>query len=1111
MKSIYLFFQHLLLLLFFGSLTSDCIAQNRYISGTVLDETGLPLVAANVITDYGIGGTITDFDGNFSISVSEKEKFLLISYVGYQTEEIPIDNVYTITVRMKSIQEMEEVVVTALGVEREEKVLGYAVSQLDAKDIADIKPTNIVDAIAGIAAGAFVTGSSSGPTASSNINIRGTASLLGNNQPLFLVNGMPITNELFSFDDGLNGSSTIDFGNAAQLINPDDIASINILKGPAASALYGSRAADGVILIETKTGASNKGWGATINSSTTIETPLKLPDYQNEFGFGGGGKYSYANGSNYIGAQEYYEAYGENWGPRLNGQAVKQFDSNDQAVPFTPAEDNIRDFYQTGVTSINNIAISNSSEAADARFSFTNLNKKGIVPNTDLQRNTFNLNIGNRLLDNKLKTRINAMYIRSGSSNIPNAGYDESSSIAYGWLWFPRQVEIGALRDYWVPGQEGVEQRYVENLWVNNPWFVANENTNSFQSNRLIGNFEASYDFLKKLNLRVRYGADVVNEGRQYRRAPSTKAVLLGSYREDEISFSETNAEALLSYDAGRISNFTLELKAGGNIMRQNANYLVANNPELKFFGTSPSVYSLTNSRSGVLVESQKTQTGINSAFGIATIGFKEMIYIDATYRQDWNSTLVNPALGLAGSDYQFGYPSVSFTGIVSDMINMRSSNISFFKVRAAYAEVGNGAPDSRFGNTFTPQPAFGSNSVFTTNRTIADPNLRNERTTAYEVGLDVRWFKDRLRLDATAYDMRSFDQIIFLPVGTSSGYDFNLTNGGTIRNRGVELFLKSNVMQRDRFGWEITLNAAHNRAVVEELPDVIESGRYSIVADLFPGDEGGADLEYVAEEGELLGQLYGLGFVRGPDGRIVHQNGLPVLTKEKVSAGSYQPDLRIGLYNRFSFGNFRLGFLIDGQVGGKIYSRSHALYNTGGAITNADDPLLPVSTLDGRTAYSVSYDADGEPVYSLEQSGGIVGPGWKWEDSNENGQVDVSELQENDVAVEPGGAGYTGYFYNYYGNGFNRDNIEAATYDATYFKVREARIGYTFDDMQLAKLGIDNIQVALIGRNLLLFSDVPTIDPETYSIRNGLFVPGFESTQLPTTRSVGVALNVVF
>jgi hypothetical protein len=321
---------------------------------------------------------------------------------------------------------------------------------------------------------------------------------------------------------------------------------------------------------------------------------------------------------------------------------------------------------------------------------------------------------------------------------------------------------------------------------------------------------------------------------------------------------------------------------------------------------------------------------------------------------------------------------------------------------------------------------------------------------------------------------------------------------------------LRATPVKRRNFSWDVMLNVGHNRAIVESLPDIITSGRYSIIADVFPGDEGGADLEYVAEEGELLGQLYGLGFQRVEggqyDGQIIHEDGLPLLTEEKVSAGSFQPDARIGIYNTLNFGNISFGFLFDGQVGGNIYSRTHALMNTGGTITNEDDPHLDLLTTEGRTIYSVDYDGNGDPVYTLEQEGGIIGPGVKNIGTDEN-----PEYVPNDVPVEPGGAGYTGYFYNYYGNGFNRDNIEAATYDATYVKLREVSLSYRIPPGVLKSAGIANASISLVGRNLLLFTNVPSIDPETYSIRNGLFVNGFESTQLPSVRSFGVSLNLGF
>ena len=1074
------------------------------VNGTVVDDQNIPLPGATILVVETGDGVITDFDGNFSLETTSSVT-LQVSFVGFTTQLIEAAPGDSLRVELKPSNALDEVVITALGIKREEKALGYSVQGIKGSEVAKVKAVNIVSALSGKVSGVNITNGAGGPAASSNITIRGATSLMGNNQPLFVLNGMPITNDLYSFDDGLNGSTTIDFGNAAQLINSDDIENISILKGPAASALYGSRAANGVILVETKNGTYGEGdFNVELSTGVQLADPLKLPDYQNTYGSGGGGKYSYLNGSTYIGANENYDAYGENWGPEMNGQLVKQFNSNGEPAPFTPAPNNIRNFYQTALTHSTNVAVNTRNESSFGRFSYTRLDNKGLVPNTNLERNTFQNAFGKSLFDDKLDIQANTTFVRSTSDNIPNSGYDESSSVMYGWLWLPRQVEIDDLRDYWQPGLEGVEQRYAENLWVNNPWFIANENTNAFQSNRLMSMIQASLKLNDYADIRFRYGVDYVDEQRQYRRAPSTKGVLLGSYREDEISFRESNAEVLLNLNPtpNQDNLIDIDLKLGGNFMSQQANFSVANNPQLQVFGTGPSIYTLTNARSGVLVESQKTNAKINSVFGLLTLDYDNKIYVDMTYRTDWASSLVNPLVGKDQSNFSYGYPSVSTSFLLDQLFDLPKS-VDLLKFRASYAEVGNGAPAYSFGNTFTPQAAFGNNAAFTTSRTISDPNLRNETTRATELGLNFSTLAGRFNVDVTYYEMNSVDQIISLPVAKTSGYDFTLTNGGEISNKGIEASLEYNYAKTDEFSATTRLNFGRNRAVVESLPDVIESGQYSIVADVFPGDEGGSDLELVAREGELLGQLVGLGFQRGPDGRIIHENGIPLLTDEKVSAGSFQPDFRLGWLNEFQYKNINLSFLFDGQVGGKIYSRSHALYATAGTITNNDDPNLDLSTLDGRTVYSVGYDAAGIPDYALVDAGGVVGPGWKYDASG--------NLVENDVEVPAGGAGYTGYFYNYYGNGFNRDNIEAATYDATYFKLRELSLTYAIPSRITDSWGVYGASVSLVGRNLLLFSEVPSIDPETFSIRNGIFVNGFESTSLPTQRSVGINLNLTF
>ena len=726
------------------------------------------------------------------------------------------------------------------------------------------------------------------------------------------------------------------------------------------------------------------------------------------------------------------------------------------------------------------------------------------MPNTELSRNTFQTSVGKSLFNDKLNVQFNTSFVRSTSDNIPNAGYDESSSIMYVWLWYPRQVENKDMRQYWQPGKEGVQQRYIENLWGNNPYFLLYENTNAFQSNRLISDIDLSFELNKYANFRVHYGVDYVNEQRQYRRAPSTKVVLNGSYREDEISFRESNVEFLLSLNPtpDKKNILDLDLRLGGNLMSQKALTGIANNPELQIFGTNESVYTLTNSRSGVLTESLRTNAKINSLFGLLSLDYDDWAYLDLTYRNDWASSLVNPNIGIDNSNFSYGYPSISSSVILSEIVKL-PYQISFLKLRLSYAEVGNSASPYSFQNTFTPEVPYGSSPVFKTSRTISDPNLKAETTRASEFGIDLRFLNGKFNLDLTHYRMNSFHQIISLPVGRSSGYDFYLTNGGEISNKGIEISLETN-LGSSNLQWTNIVNFSSNRSVVESLPDVIQSGQYSIVADIFPNDPGSSDLEFVAREGELLGQLVGLGFQRGPDGQIIHENGLPLVTSEKVSAGSYQPDFLLGIYNSIRYKNLELNFLFDGQVGGRIYSRQHALLATSGSIVNDDDPNLPLNTLDGRTLYSVSYpDGSSTPNYTLVQEGGIVGPGLMYDDQG--------NLVPNTVQVPAGGASYAGYFYNYYGNGFNRDNIESATYDASYFKLREASISLRLSSKVTQKLGLQTATISLIGKNLLLFTKVPTIDPETYSIRNGLFVSGYESNAIPSLRSFGINLNMSF
>ena len=1069
------------LFLFIGFAQSGWAQQK--ITGAVTDNAGAPVIGASITVLNGQEGTLTDAMGQYSIALYDGQTKLVFSYFGFETQTVDVSgkSILNVTLTPSEIQ-LEEVVITALGVSREERALGYAVQGLKSKDIASVPAPNAVDNLSGKLAGVYVTGGSSGPTASSNVTIRGQTSLNGNSQALFIVNGVPITNGLFSPGDGLNGSSTIDFGNGAQIINSFDIENISVLKGPAAAALYGSRAANGVIYVTTKTGQNSKGWGVSVNSNTVIETPLKLPNFQDQFGNGGYGKYSYSNGATYTG--DYYDAFGENWGPRTNGQLIKQWDSNGEAAPFEAAPNNMRNFFQTGVSTNNNVSISHADENGDFRFSATQLNRRGIVPNTDLSRSTLQTSVGKKLFNNRLEFRANAMYVGSGSNNVPNAGYDESSSVMYSFLWLPRNTAIDDLRDYWKPGQENVQQAYVEELWGNNPWMIVNENTNSFNARRLLGDINATYHINDRMNLRVRTGQDMKNDIRQYRRATSTKKVLFGSFREDRLSFMENNTEALLSWaNAAPLEqkDLRIDAKLGGNLMMQQSSSLIANNPQL----LQPGVFTLTNNRSNVQTEGRYARKAIRSMFGMASFAYKSMYYLDLSARNDWSSTL--PV-----ENNSYFYPAASASVVVSEMADL--GKISFLKLRGALAQVGSDTDPYLLNNTYSPSAMFGGYPAFGINSFATNPDLRPERTTSSEFGIDARFAKGRYGMDLAVYDMTTKDQIIYLPVASSTGRSSRLANGGAIRNTGIELQLYGDLVKSNNFKWNSRINLGANRAVVVSLPEGV-SGGYPIVANMFPNDGGTAGLEYVAVEGELLGQLKGLTFERDADGNIIHQDGYPMVSEEKSTIGSYQPKARIGWMNSFSVGNWQANILFDGQIGGLIYSRSHTLHNTAGNLVNDDDPHLDMNAIDGRAISSVSYDSNGQPVYTEESAGGVVGAGVMY-DSNGN-------LVENTVSVP-----LRDYYYKYYGNVWRRDNIEPSTFDASYLKLRQLSVAYTVPKEKLANTGLEGLTISFIGRNLLLFSKVPTIDPETYSIRNGLFVNGYESTSMPSLRSFGFSIN---
>ncbi len=1013
----------------------------QQVEGTVKDANELPLVGANIIIQGTQSGAIADENGYFSVNVPEGQDSLIISYIGYTTKTVAIDVDQPMAIYLaESTTSLGDVVITALGIERETKALGYAVQEVQGDALDQARETNLVNSLAGRVAGVNVTSGGAGIGTSARITIRGESSLAGDNQPLFIVDGMPINNQIFGSEQS---GQDIDYGNGAAAINPDDIESINVLKGPNAAALYGSRAANGVILITTKSAKGKKGFGVTVNSTTTFESALKLPDFQNEYGQGRGGVYNIGDG-------------GRSWGPPLDGRLVSvpvntEFPpQNGEETVWEPFPDNVSNFYETGRTLVNNIALFAANENADVRLSYTNHDQTGIVPNTDLRRNTVSLNGGLNITD---KIRVNTVvnYIRTDSDQRPVVSYG-NESVVYTMLWEGRQVRTPLHEDYWFEGLEGIQPFTYNFRFNDNPYYTMYENLNPQDKDRLIGNININYQITPELSLLLRSGMDYSNEKRENLRTFGSRAFPNGAYRQDRIIFEERNSDFLITYNKVFDETWGVKISGGANRLDQTRSFVSARANELSI----PGVYNLGNSRIPIQTEQFDTEKRINSVYGFAEFSYNNALFLQLTARNDWSSTL--PA-----DNNSYFYPSVNVSAVLSDLFDFPTNGIvSFAKIRAGWAEVGNDTDPFNLRNVYNYGTAWGSLQTATESSVINNENLRPESINTYEIGADVRFFKNRLGLDVSYYDIRSKDQILAIPLDIVSGYTGRFINAGEIKNQGLEVILNATPIKIPRgLTWDINLNWSLNRSEVLELADGIEtyqiSGRY---------------VQVLAKVGEQMGDMYGRVFQRveeGPlEGQIIHINGEAQTTTDIAKVGNYNPDWLGGIYNTFTYKGFKLGFLFDIRVGGEIYSRTNVIGNEAGQLEQS----LP-GRENGYVGEGVMLDSDGNFV-------------------------------PNDVNIPA---------ERYWGGGsfYRRANVENSTFDASFTKLREVQLGYVFPNRILGNTPFENVSITLVGRNLLLWTDVPHIDPETNSLDGGTILPGVETLQVPSTRSYGVNVRFGF
>ena len=934
---------------------ADILPQGYQISGTVLDQDGSPLPGASIVEKGTTNGTQTDFDGNFSITVTNGNAVLAISYIGFAPQEVLVNERTSLTITMKeSAAGLDEVVVTALGISREKKGLGYAVQELQGDDLNEARETNFVNSLAGKVAGVSISaGGAVG--SSSRIVIRGESSLNFNgNQPLYVIDGVPTGNA------GTSNNTSADYGNSAAEVNPADIESVTVLKGAAASALYGSRASNGVVVITTKSGKKDSGLGVSITTGTTVESILRLPKFQNQFGQGLDGIYE---GSNFGAGWSIYpdgvrDGYDESWGPRLDvGTLERQFSSptlgrmrgGDVAnpnrgevipTPWISRPHNIEDFFETGTTFYNNISISGGDARSNFRVSYTNLDQNGVIPNNDLARNTLAIK-GSYEITDRFTLNATANYVNTTSANRPNNGYDRNT-IMYFMNWFTRNSDINAMRNYWQEGFEGTRQfqyNYGENH--NNPFFIQYENTQGQDKNHLFGNVNLNYDFTDHLSLMLRGGIDLYNDFRPQKWAVSTVGIENGRYQEVKQFFEERNYDFLLTYKNHIGEDFNYSISGGGNQLKVRTRNSLVTAPELLV----PGVYTLGNTAADIQASSSSSEKKINSLYGFAYLDYKGTYYLDLTARNDWSSTL--PL-----NNNSYFYPSVSFSALLDKMVLMPSW-VSMAKLRLGAAQVGGDTGPYNLIDTFYFQQAWGDDYALASGSDLKNNNLKPESVTTYEVGTDLRFFNNRLALDFTYYDTRSKNQILQIPLAESTSYSSRIINAGEIRNSGFEVMLNATPLALPNgFKWDIALNWSTNKGEVLELTDGLEQGG---IVQSAPGE----DASIQARVGERMGDIWGPGYQRVAEGPmkgeiIIGENGRPVVTTEDIHLGNFNPDWMGSLNNTFSYKGISLSGLIDVKWGGEFVSR---FYNKGVGAGQL------IESAEGRAARPVGTEYD-DPYY---------------------------------------------------------------------------------------------------------------------------------------------------
>lgn len=1027
-----------------------------------------PVIGATILVKGGShAGTVTDIDGNYTLHNVPSNGTLEFSYVGMKPQSVQVNGRTTINIVMVEDSELlEELVVTALGIKRDKKALGYSVQSVS-DEAFKTRPTNALSALSGVVSGLQVISSGGNMGGSSRITLRGINSITGNNQPLYVIDGVPLDNTDLNNSSTINGSAGKDVGSTIQDINPDDISDVSVLKGPSAAALYGSRAANGVILITTKKGTSDQGKiKLELNTGIEFENIVRLPERQKLYGGGYNTTFATAN----INGTEYKivdYASDESWGPKLDGTPVLHWYNLDPEYPedylnpqpWVYPKDDVTYFFKTGVANTNNISLSQSSDKHSLRFSFTNKNVTGTIPNSSLDRNSVNIS---GTADGKYISFFGTVnYLKNKSLGRPWTGASNRNIMLEAYQWGMVQIDYRKLSEY--KRADGTPRAWnrtgyrntiddEKTKYIDNPYWSAYESYLEEDRDRLYGNVGLKITPTDWLTVTGRINGDIYQYNSQDRIAVYSRSQ--SSYSEYSQKYNEFNYE-LLATAIRNWSQHSIVANLGTNYLQRSRRVsdIVTSGGLIV-----PDFYSLSNATSTIINPS----TGIYnkelaSVFGSFSYGWRSLLFLEGTLRNDWSSTLPK-------ENNSYLYPSLTSSVILSELAGLNGNSwLSFAKFRLGWAQVGNDTDPYQLYKVYEALPAVNGNIAYTLPSQLNNLNLKPEITSSVETGLQLQFFKNKLGLDITYYDNTSRNQIISLPTSDAFGYASKLINAGKINNSGVEVTLTANPVQTKDFDWHSVVNFSKNTNKIIKLSDAVS--KLDLSTSL---------VSLSAQEGQSYGQLFGYDFVYAPDGRrVVGSDGLFMRTQQLQPLGSVLPDFLWGFQNQFRYKNFNLGFLIDSRIGGKFFSQTYKVAMYSG--------ILPETAANGiRETGVVSDGVKADVVF------------------NADGSYTVSNISENTTNVSA-----QAWSRNQY-NGPTAFSI----FDATFVKFRELTLGYNFKLPQGS--AIENINASLYARNLFyLYRDSKIIDPELTN--SGGNVQGIEGGNLPSPITYGLNLSFKF